>query len=355
MVAWLISLKRASIFTKLWVCKIVMMDEQQLPLVSLCMPTYNGERYLREAIYSALNQTYKILEILIIDDGSSDQTVNIITEFVQKDSRIKFIQNTQNLGLVGNWNKCLHEANGDWIQFLFQDDLMHRECIETLVQTGITTNKSLVICDRDYFFEAGIDKRRIDFYGKLLKLSDVFKETQIISPVQLYNIFTDNFLGVNFIGEPIVGLIKKQCISTYGVYNLNLRQICDFEFWIRVGFNEGFAYIPKKLVSFRVNKHSESSKNESKKEPVWLIDRILWGHLLLHDPHFKLYAKYTGVNKLKHLYKNYLIKASSFISKEELKEHLSKYEPFASKINMPGALYLKYHSLKKKITKRLHY
>ena len=90
-------------------------------LVSIVMPSYNSEKYIKASIESVLNQTYPKWELLIVDDCSTDKTVDIIKSF--KDQRIKFFQNEKNSGAAISRNWALREANGKWIAFLDSDDL----------------------------------------------------------------------------------------------------------------------------------------------------------------------------------------------------------------------------------------
>ncbi|MBA3705767.1 MAG: glycosyltransferase family 2 protein, partial [Bacteroidetes bacterium] len=76
-----------------------------LPLISVCIPTYNGERYLKECLDSILSQSYTNIEIVIVDDCSKDSTIAIIEKHKASDARIRVHKNENNLGLVSNWNK----------------------------------------------------------------------------------------------------------------------------------------------------------------------------------------------------------------------------------------------------------
>ena len=106
------------------------------PIVSICIPTYNGAKYLRECLDTVLSQTFTDFEVLLVDDQSSDETLSIAQEYAAKDTRIYVKQNEQNLGLVGNWNCCIELAQGEWIKFVFQDDLIAPECLEKMLAFG---------------------------------------------------------------------------------------------------------------------------------------------------------------------------------------------------------------------------
>jgi len=102
--------------------------------VSVIMPTYNSEEYLAKSIDSILYQTYKDLELIICDDASTDSTLNIIKKYVIKDSRIKYVQNEQNMGAAYSRNRCIEIANGDFICLQDSDDISVKDRIEKQVE-----------------------------------------------------------------------------------------------------------------------------------------------------------------------------------------------------------------------------
>ena len=104
-----------------------------LPLVSVVMCTYNGEVYLSEQLDSILSQTYHKLEIVIVDDASTDNTAQVLKEFKQKDVRIKFFQNQQRLGFNKNFEKAICLASADYIAISDQDDIWEQKKIETII------------------------------------------------------------------------------------------------------------------------------------------------------------------------------------------------------------------------------
>ena len=97
------------------------------PKVSVCIPTYNYSRFLPEAIESVLDQRYGNYELIIIDDCSRDDSSAIIEKYSRLDGRIAYHINESNKGMVNNWNLCLQSARGDYIKFLFGDDVMSSE------------------------------------------------------------------------------------------------------------------------------------------------------------------------------------------------------------------------------------
>lgn len=99
------------------------------PKVSVIMPVYNGERFLRESIESVLNQSFPDFEFIIINDGSRDNSLNIIKEYAEKDSRIKIIDQ-ENTGIVGALNNALKISKGEFIARMDADDISEKERLE---------------------------------------------------------------------------------------------------------------------------------------------------------------------------------------------------------------------------------
>lgn len=108
-----------------------MRDEQQ-PLISVAMCTYNGARFLEQQLNSIVSQTYSHLEIVIADDCSTDDTITIIRHFQQHDPRIRLVQGERNLGFIGNFARVLQECSGELIALADQDDIWFPEKIATL-------------------------------------------------------------------------------------------------------------------------------------------------------------------------------------------------------------------------------
>ena len=94
------------------------------PRLSVCIPSYNQAQYIRAALDSVLEQAYADFELLVIDDCSTDGTREIVAGYAARDQRVRMIANTVNRGMVCNWNACLEEARGEYVKFVFGDDLL---------------------------------------------------------------------------------------------------------------------------------------------------------------------------------------------------------------------------------------
>lgn len=265
-------------------------------LITIGIPTYNGAKYLRESLDSVINQTYQYLDILVIDDCSTDETITIIEEYQKSDNRIRLIRNQSNPGMVANWNRCLREARAEWIKLHFQDDLMNPDTIERMYNAAINLKVRLVLTDREYFFEEGVE----DFTEKLKRLSDDFKSESVIPSKYFFEKALETRFSQNFIGEPILGLIHKSLPSEIGYYDVRLHQIVDFEFWLRAGLYEQVGFISERLHLFRVHSDSQGAKNNRAKiMNVTTKDMVQIAINMLTEERYRLLQKHDHEDKLR--------------------------------------------------------
>lgn len=266
------------------------------PLISICIPTYNGDKFLNTCIDSAINQSYRNIEIIMVDDGSIDNTYDIIRHYAAKDERIKIFRNEKNLGLVGNWNRCLEVSSGEWIKFLFQDDYLAPECIEVMVKT-IEANDKIITSARRLIIEESVSPSAREYsLTKTLtfeKLGILSGEVVSISPGKI-SLLAARHISINFIGEPTVVMFKKDVINTVGTFNADLVQICDLEYFLRIATAFGVKYIPQQITYFRAGAHAHSASGRNiaqKKYSVNYIDPIITVHQLLYAKVFSRFRE----------------------------------------------------------------
>ncbi|HJW28009.1 MAG TPA: glycosyltransferase family 2 protein, partial [Saprospiraceae bacterium] len=133
-----------------------------MPAISIVIPTYNGAEYLCECLDSVLDQSYTDFEIIIVDDTSKDATLKIAREYAHRDKRITIHENSINLGLVGNWNRCVEIARADWIKFVFQDDYLYPDCLRALYEAA-RPEVGVAGCVRKILFDGVSDKVRAEY------------------------------------------------------------------------------------------------------------------------------------------------------------------------------------------------
>lgn len=120
------------------------------PLVSVIMPAYNAEKFIDRAITSILNQSYQNIELLVLNDCSTDKTKNIIEKYVKEDTRIKYFENEENLGYVKSFNKLIDLCNGDFMTSQDADDFSHIDRIQTQILV-FENDLELQVCGTNYF------------------------------------------------------------------------------------------------------------------------------------------------------------------------------------------------------------
>ncbi|EAK3292276.1 glycosyltransferase family 2 protein, partial [Campylobacter coli] len=114
-----------------------------MPKISIILPTFNVEKYIAKAIESCINQTFKDIEIIVVDDCGSDKSINIAKEYAKKDERIKIIHNEKNLGLLRARYEGVKAANSLYIMFLDPDDYLELEACEE-VSKYLDQNNDLI-------------------------------------------------------------------------------------------------------------------------------------------------------------------------------------------------------------------
>ncbi|MDT4292313.1 glycosyltransferase [Methylomonas sp. MO1] len=258
-----------------------------MPKISVCIPTFNGERYLKETLSSVLAQTYKDFEVIVVDDHSNDSTCNIVNKFVAIDSRVFLYVNEKNQGLVGNWNRCVDIAKGEWIKFVFQDDLLHPDCIGKMMAHANKSNQ-FIVCQRDVIYN-DYDKNSSNLaqtINELPYLKSIFPNGGYINPETIRKTSLE-YPDKNYFGEPTATLLHRDLFSKYGKFNPLLAQLCDYEYWIRVASNEGLFIVPQILASFRVHNDSTTSKNNDNKLFIMeYLDRLAVRYEILFNQHF---------------------------------------------------------------------
>ena len=201
-----------------------------LPLVSIITPVYNGSQYLSAAIESALAQTYKNFELLIVNDGSTDNSAAIIKTFI-KDSRVFYIEQ-KNAGVAAARNTALKQARGKYIGFLDQDDLWFKNKLELQIAALEKDGSLALVHSRQDFIDSHGNKIKYDW----------------ITGGEGY-CFRENFIK-NRIAVLTV-LIRKNIIDEIGFFNEQLSGADDYEMWLRVTLKYPIKYIDQSLAFYR--------------------------------------------------------------------------------------------------------
>ncbi len=183
---------------------------------SVCIPTYNRAGYLKEAIESVLNQTYSNFELVIYDDGSTDETVRVVRSF--KDPRIRYYRGKENRGRPFARNRCIELSTGEWIVWLDDDDKMEPELLSRYL---IEINKYPEV--EIFYVRHLIVNNEKDGYTSRIMCDEFFKnKKQLIRKLML----------TSPIPNPGV-CVKRGVYEKFGGYRLDFLRAQDYEFWFR--------------------------------------------------------------------------------------------------------------------------
>ena len=209
------------------------------PRLSVCLPTYNGEAYVAEAVRSVLEQSYTDFEIVAVDDGSSDRTLDILQTF--DDPRLRIYQNPQRRGIPGNWNVAVGLARGEYICVFHQDDVMLADnLVRKLALFDADPSLSLVHSRAKAVVEAGAPERVAEWREKA--------ETDFVEDGEAY--FRKLLLYGDCICAPTV-IVRREQLAAAGGFNETLGFACDYEMWMKLCLEGRVGFLHDTLVRYR--------------------------------------------------------------------------------------------------------
>jgi glycosyltransferase involved in cell wall biosynthesis len=219
------------------------MPNSRISKVNVCIPVYNGSPYIAESINSVLAQTYEDFHLIICDNCSTDNTEEIVRSF--NDPRITFIRNEKNLGLVGNANRCIEHANGQYVNILHHDDIMLKDNLALKVRIlDEHSNVGLVHSDVLLIDETG---KTLD----LIKFKDS-KKDYIENGIQTFQRYIMNMpRGASFFIGAV--LVRRDCYLQLGGYDPKLPNTNDSEMMMRIMLFYDAACIGMPLVKYRLH------------------------------------------------------------------------------------------------------
>ena len=220
------------------------------------MPVFNGENYLHESIESILNQTYNNYEFLIIDDNSSDRSIEIINSY--KDSRIRLIECAENKGQTIRLNQGLKIAKGKYIARIDQDDISIVERLKKQINF-LENNPSVGLLGTKYI--------QIDKDGKIIKQENDNEELQTNSTAIKWQLLWRQVLGHSTV------MFRKKDALKCGGYNLKYTFAQDFALWSTMSHFTKISQLNEVLMKYRVHQHAQSSviPNDNREKEITLI------------------------------------------------------------------------------------
>lgn len=207
------------------------------PLTSICIPTFNYGAFLRDALSSACAQTYSNIEVVVADNCSTDDTPRLVAEFANRDSRIRYHRNERNIGMQGNFNRCLQLAAGKYVKFLCADDVLAPACVERMVETLESRDDvALVACGRE-LADNGMHRTG----------NAAYSAGPVTAPGT--DVIRRCFFHGNLIGEPTAVMFRKS--DCRRGFNEAYSQVFDLEMWFHLLEGGLFAFIPEPLCTLR--------------------------------------------------------------------------------------------------------
>ncbi|MGN9134009.1 glycosyltransferase [Clostridium sp. HCP1S3_B4] len=231
------------------------------PLVSILIPTYNRPEYFKLALESAINQTYKNIEIIVGDDSTNNETEKLIKDYLNKYDNIRYYHNKNNLGQFDNDLKLMDMSKGRYVNFLMDDDLFEKDKIEKMINVFIEDDKneiSLVSSNRKLIDDEGIFKINYILDETVRVMCDKILNGKEITEVMLSQ-------NKNILGEPTTVLFDKtKMTEKFGYYN-NRRFICNVDqaTWFNLLRNSNCVILSEALSSFRIHSNQQLTFKEN--------------------------------------------------------------------------------------------
>ena len=225
------------------------LDLAASPLVSVVIPAYNAERFLAKTLQSVLAQTYRHLEVLVVDDGSQDATPAIVTQMAQRDTRLRLLSQP-NRGVAAARNMAIGQARGDLIAPIDADDLWLANHLSQLVECLVTSVETTGLA---YSWSIDIDEQEHPLPG--------FHAAKITGSVY------STLLCHNFLGNASCTLIRRSVLERVGTYSEqfqaeNAHGCEDWDLYLRIAAMYEFAVVPTFSVGYRKVSSSMSCNYE---------------------------------------------------------------------------------------------
>jgi len=213
-------------------------NQNYFPLISVVIPAYNAEKFIKKTLDSVLSQTYKNIEVIVVDDGSQDKTFEIVQSITKTDKRVILLQQ-QNAGVAAARNLAIENSKGDYIAPIDADDIWYPQNLAKQVQCMLQSEELVGVV---YSWSVDIDEAD--------KLTGGFYSSAIEGEVY------PSLIYKYFIGNASASLIRRACLEKVGGYNSKLKeenaQGCeDWELHLRLAEHYQFKVVPEFLVGYR--------------------------------------------------------------------------------------------------------
>lgn len=208
------------------------------PLVSICIPVYNGEQFIAEAIGSAIAQGYPRLEVLVQDNASTDGTWELLVSLADRYTELSIERNESNIGMSPNWNRVVNRASGEYVLLMSADDYLEPEFLGRCIEAFGESDADIVTTDHYLLRDGSRQGRRMRLAGGLYR--------DFASKVIMLNPFSINF-----------SLFRRSAVERLkGDGNMfdNHLFVCDYDLWMRAALGSmRVLYLDARLGTYRVH------------------------------------------------------------------------------------------------------
>lgn len=228
-------------------------SEELFPLVSILIPTYNRPHFLKQAIESALNQTYKNIEVIICDDSTNSDTRDLMGSYIEKYKNITYIKNEKRLN-IDNPQRCLDLAKGKFVNFLMDDDLFRSDKIEKMINYFLRFPSVNLVTSYRRLIDEFNNELPDQSSNRALFQNDTFLKGTLLGDIALRSY-------ENFIGEPTTVMFKREKVSHFGQLKSNSYYVInDLATWLSILSTGDAIYIAEPLSYFR--QHSGQNQKD---------------------------------------------------------------------------------------------
>jgi len=251
------------------------------PEVSVCIPTYEAENWIESAVGSALGQTHRDLEVVVVDNDSADETVARVHTLAREDPRVRLFSNSRNLGVYGNFNRTLALSRGRFIKFLCADDVLEADCVERMLHPFAASERvGLCFSPRTIDLEDPNDEAGARWKAKHERTHERFGELlEINRGSALLDAWLGDRLTDNWIGEPSSVMMSRECLASVGTFPLRMHDKGDMDLWLRAMLVHDVGFVDSRLTRLLVHAGSLGVENRATARPwldtVWMIEGLL--------------------------------------------------------------------------------
>ena len=248
------------------------------PLVSVCIPVHNDAGVVADALGSAMRQGYTPLEIVVIDNCSTDDTLRVVAETAAGDRRVRVISNAENIGMARNFSKCVEEAAGAFVTVLCADDVLEDRCIEKLASALHEHPQAVLAACGRVITDASLEP------------SFVLQARRRQQEVSSLALSRECFSRGNLIGEPSAVLFRRA--EAARGFDSRYSQSLDLEMWLHLLEKGSAVLIPDPLC--RIRQHAGQATRRNMRSGRIVSDK----QLLFRQYAAKLEASLTPMEKL---------------------------------------------------------